>query len=62
MKFIHCFSSELKNKLLQKGYKLLSQNNGFFIFENSPTISFDFSEVDKKQFMFSNKMTFKEWW
>jgi len=58
LKFIHCFSKELKNKLLQKGFKLLSQNNGFFIFENSPTITFDFKQIDKKQFVFSNKMIF----
>jgi len=58
LKFIHCFSEELKNKLLQNGFKLLSQNNSFFIFENSPTITFNFKQIDKKQFVFSNKMTF----
>lgn len=58
MKFIHCFSQELKNKLLQKGYKLLSENDGIFIFENSLSISFDFKEIDKTQFIFSNKLTF----
>ena len=58
MKFIHCFSEELKNKLIQEGFKLLSKNNGFFIFENSTTITFNFKQIDKKQFVFSNKMTF----
>jgi hypothetical protein len=56
VKFIHCFTKELKNKLLQSGYKLLSENNGFFIFENNPILTFNFNEVDKKQFVFSNKM------
>ena len=58
IKFIHCFSEELKNVLLQNGFKLLSKNNSFFIFENSPTLSFNFNQIDKKQFIFSNKMTF----
>lgn len=58
MKFIHCFNQELKNKLLQKGYKLLSENDGIFIFENSSSKSFDFKEIDKTQFIFSNKLTF----
>ena len=58
MKFIHCFNLQLKDKLLESGYKLLVENNGFFIFENSPTLSFNFNEIDKKQFVFSNKMIF----
>lgn len=58
MKFIHCFNQELKNKLLQNGYKLLSENNSFFIFENNPIIKFNFEEVDKKQFILTNKMIF----
>jgi len=56
--FIHCFSEELKNKLLQEGFKLLSKNNSFFIFENSTITTFNFKQIDKKQFVFSNKMTF----
>lgn len=58
MKFIHCFNSELKDKLIQKGFKLLVSTNGFFIFENSPTLSFNFNNIDKNQFTFSNKMIF----
>lgn len=58
MKFIHVFTQELKNKLLQSGFELLVETNGFFIFKNNPTTKFNFSEIDKKQFVFSNKMTF----
>jgi hypothetical protein len=58
MKFIHCFSQELKNKLLQNGFKLLCENNSFSIFEYSPKLNFSFSEIDKKQFVLSSKMTF----
>ena len=58
MKFIHCFSTELKDKLIQNGFKLLVSTNGFFIFENSPTLSFNFNNIDKSQFTFSNKMIF----
>jgi len=58
IKFIHCFSEDLKNKLLHNGFKLLSKNNSFYIFENSPTLSFNFKQIEKEQFIFSNKMTF----
>jgi hypothetical protein len=58
VKFIHCFSQELKNKLLKSGFKLLISNNNLYIFENSPTLLFNFNQVDKKQFIFSNKMIF----
>ena len=58
MKFIHCFNQELKNKLLQNGFKLLVSTDSLFIFENSPSLSFDFNQLDKKQFIFSNKMIF----
>jgi hypothetical protein len=58
VKFIHCFNQELKNKLLQNGFKLLVSTDSLFIFENSSSISFDFNQLDKKQFIFSNKMIF----
>jgi len=58
LKFIHCFTEDLKNKLLQSGFELLVETNGLFIFENNNKLKFNFSELDKKQFIFSNKMTF----
>lgn len=58
MNFIHCFDSELKSKLLQMGFQLLSENSSFSIFENNQNINFEFSEIDKKQFILTNKMTF----
>jgi len=58
VKFIHVFSEELKNKLLQCGYNLLAETSGIFIFENSSALFFNFEEVDKRQLIFSNKMMF----
>ena len=58
MKFIHVFTQELKNKLLQNEFELLVETNDFFIFKNNPIIKFNFNELDKKQFIFSNKMIF----
>jgi len=58
MNFIHCFNLELKNKLLKDGFKLLSENNRFSIFENNQSLNFNFNQIDKKQFVFSNKMIF----
>lgn len=56
MKFIHCFSPELKNKLIQNGFKLVSENNNLFIFENNIKLTFDFNKLDRNQFMFSNTL------
>jgi len=58
MNFIHCFSQELKNKLLKDGFKIVIENNNFTIFENNKFLNFNFNQIDKKQFIFSNKMTF----
>jgi len=58
MNFIHCFSQELKNKLLKNGFKIVMQNNNLTIFENNKFLNFNFNQLDKKQFIFSNKMTF----
>jgi len=56
MNFIHCFDLQLKNELLQNGFKLISSNNNLSIFENKSTSKFNFDHVDKSQFIFSNKM------
>jgi len=58
MNFIHCFSQELKNKLLKDGFKIIKQNNNFTIFENNQSLNFNFNQLDKKQFILTNKMTF----
>lgn len=56
--FIQCFSQELKNKLLQSGFVLLSENGSFSTFENNKKIYFNFNEIDKKEFMETDKLTF----
>ena len=58
MNFIQVFSKELKDKLIQNGFNLLSDNGNFSIFENNKCINFNFAEVDKKQFTLTNIMTF----
>ncbi len=58
MSFIQCFDKELKNKLLQSGFNLLSENDNFCIFENNQSTKFNFSELDNKQFVLTNRMMF----
>ena len=58
MKFIYIFNNNLKIELLNRGYKLLSDNSNFFIFENNMILNFNFSDIDKKQFYFSDKLIF----
>ena len=58
MKFIHCFSEDLKGELLKSGFRLVSDLNGLFIFENNSKLRFDFNSVDRKSFIFTDKMIF----
>lgn len=58
MKFIYCFSQELKNKLLESGFKIIHSDGDTTIFENASSLKFNFDNADKSQFIFSNKMMF----
>lgn len=62
-KFIYCINEQLKEKL-KKNYNLLfvRENNGqtVYIFENIPKSyeTLKFSQEEKDQLIFSNKLTF----
>ena len=60
MKFIYVTDIEYKNKLISKGFHLITEtkniNQPMWIFENQSILSFDFS--DKSKFVLSNKMIF----
>jgi hypothetical protein len=56
MNFIICFDQDLKDKLINQGYLLLSQNDDMYIFENNNMLNFDFNSVDKKKYLFTNKL------
>lgn len=57
-KFIYCNDEELSKKLLSH-YKLIQKSNNFYIFENVPNgRCFDFSQVDKSKFTYTNKLLF----
>ena len=55
MKFIHCYDSQTKQKLLDDGYKLISESEGIYIFENNKG---EFKENEIQKCRFSNKMIF----
>lgn len=56
--FIQCFDNELKNKLINEGYKLVKENQNYslFIYDNSNKLNFD--GIDKSKFVLTSKMTF----
>ena len=56
MKFIHCFDSELKNNLIQNGFRLISENGTLSIFENNTKSTFDFNQLNNTNFIFSNTL------
>lgn len=56
--FIYVLDKELKAKLISKGFKLLKEDENGATFTFSDKVSFDFNNVDKTKFLFTNKLTF----
>lgn len=56
--FIYCLDDELKNKLIKKGFNLLKEDENGATFVFSEKVRFDFNNVDKTKFLFTNKLTF----
>ena len=58
MMFIYVLDEDLKTKLINKGFKLLKEDENGATFAFSDKVSFDFNNVDKTKFLFTNKLTF----
>ena len=58
MFFIYCLDNELKQTLINKGFKLLKEDENGSTFAFSDKVMFDFNNVDKNKFLFTNKLTF----
>lgn len=60
-KFIYCFNEEEYKRLLSQGFSYICNcnmgKNKAYVFENNCK-SLNFSENDKKQILFTNKMYF----
>lgn len=56
--FIYCVDKELKNELIDKGFKLLKEDDNGATFVFSDKVKFDFNNVDKTKLLFTNKLTF----
>lgn len=57
-KFIYCKDEELA-KLLLSHYKLIQKFNNTYVFENVPINKhFDFSNIEKSKFIYTNKLLF----
>lgn len=56
--FIYVLDDDLRTDLMVKGFKVIKEDNGGTLFALDKSIRFDFSEVDKKKFLFTNKLTF----
>nr|DAG26254.1 MAG TPA: hypothetical protein [Caudoviricetes sp.] len=53
--FIKTSDIDTKNKLIEEGFKLVSQDNGMFTFVNNNSITF---ENTNKKIQYSNILTF----
>lgn len=58
MKFIYVLDKELKQELINKGFKLLKEDGNGATFIFSKGIKFNFDKVDKTKFLFTNRLTF----
>jgi len=57
--FIYCVDKELKEELIKKGYQLLKEDDNGAVFVFDENIKFNFAEISKNKFMFTNKLTFQ---
>ena len=55
---IYVFDKELKQTLINKGFKLLKEEDDKATFAISDKIKFDFTKVDKTKYLFTNRLTF----
>lgn len=58
MKFIYVLDKELKNQLISNGFKLLKEDDDGAVFVFSDKVRFDFNNVNKSKFLFTNRLTF----
>lgn len=56
--FIYCVDKELKKELIDKGFKLLKEDDNGSTFVLDKAIKFNFNEIDRNKFIFTNKLTF----
>ena len=54
--FIITKNEETANKLTTAGFKLMCNNNGVWTFINGTATNFNFDDIDKKTYTFSNKL------
>lgn len=54
--FIITKNEETANKLITAGFKLVGNNNGVWTFINGVATNFNFADIDKKTYTFSNKL------
>lgn len=54
--FIITKNEETANKFITAGFKLVGNNNGVWTFINGVVTNFNFEDIDKKTYTFSNKL------
>lgn len=54
--FIITKNEETANKLITAGFKLIKNNNGIWTFINGTVTNFNFEDIDKKTYTYSNKL------
>ena len=58
-KFIYALDKQTSDKLVEAGLQMVCQNNGQFIFINSPTaLNFENLGIDNTKIVYTNALTF----
>lgn len=53
-KFIVTQDKETANILISEGFRLVTEVNGTYTFENKPKLNFNFSNIDMKKMAYTN--------
>lgn len=57
-KFIITMDKDTANKFIETGFKLISQNGNSYTFLNQPPKIFNFEQLDRNKFTYTNVLTF----
>lgn len=56
--FIYSFDNELTSQLTKQGYRLIKQHQDYAILAMRKGVKFNFDNIDKSKFRFSNTIRF----
>lgn len=56
MHFVEVYDDQVVNKMIKRGFKIASRNNGITVFINKQDSKFQFDSCDEGKFIYTNKL------